>query len=299
MDKRGLIALAETYRLDRGELQQLKFVAESFFDALRIELASCTGTPIKLGELTQSVAGFKDLCVGASPGRCVFLGSPKRVAALVKADPAFARAIVDCLISGRVLPDTDSRALTTIEQRLFSNTMATACIRSAMRTPAAGPMTDGGLSRIDSALAENIADPAEQFGLARIECRIGSASGGVLELALPLAHFSQPEIQPASTTTRVSMPAENKARACLSNADAELVAVLGQAMLTLDAVRALRRGSILALGPLKDGLPEVELRCENQVLFSGAVVEHRGWRRFLIQPRGVSDERADQRAFDA
>jgi flagellar motor switch protein FliM len=298
MDKGGLIALAETYRLDRGELQQLKFVAEGFFDALRIELASCTATAIKLSGLMQSVAGFKDLCLDAPPGRCVFLGSSKRVAALVKADPAFARAIVDCLISGRVLPDADSRALTAIEQRLFSNTMATSCIRSAMRTPTAGPITDGGLSRIDSALAESLADPAEQFGLARIDCRIGSA-GGVLELALPLAQFSKPEIHPISTSARVTMPAENKARTCLANADTELVAVLGQAMLTLDAVRALRRGSILALRPLKDGLPEVELRCGNQVLFSGAVVEHRGWRRFLIQHRGVSDERADQRAFDA
>ena len=92
---------------------------------------------------------------------------------------------------------------------------------------------------------------------------------------------------------------EIKARARLAEANAELVAVLGQALMPLDAVRALGRGSILSLRPLKDGLPNVELRCENQVLFSGVVVEHRGWRRFVIQHRGVSDERTEQRVFDA
>ncbi|HVN29544.1 MAG TPA: FliM/FliN family flagellar motor C-terminal domain-containing protein, partial [Candidatus Binataceae bacterium] len=92
---------------------------------------------------------------------------------------------------------------------------------------------------------------------------------------------------------------ESKARARLNDAQAQLVAVLGQTMMPLDAVLALRRGSILSLRPLKDGLPQIELRCESQVLFCGAVVEHRGWRRFLIQRTGASDERTDQRVLDA
>lgn len=90
------------------------------------------------------------------------------------------------------------------------------------------------------------------------------------------------------------MTGESRVRARLSDARAELVAVLGQLMMPLDAVRALRPGSILSLRPLKDGIPNVELHCQDQVLFSGAVVEHRGWRRFLIQQTGVSDGRREQ-----
>jgi len=298
MHKSGLIALAETYGLDRRELQQLKLLSEGFFDALRDELASCTASSVRLTGLVQSIASFKDVCAGAPHGRLIFLGSSKRIAALVKADAAFARSLVDCLISGRTLPDAAGRALTLIEQRLFSNTMATACTRSATRTLAARPVTSGELRRIEPALAESISDPSEQLGLARINCQIGSAAG-TLELALPLAQFSKPKLQPVPAFSPESMPAESKAREWLANANAELVAVLGQTMMPLETVRSLRAGSILALRPLKDGLPNVELRCGNQVLFSGAVVEHRGWRRFLIQYPGVSDERTDQRVLDA
>jgi flagellar motor switch protein FliM len=297
MHKSGLIALAETYGLDRRGLQQLKLIAEGFFDALRDDLAGCAPVPIKLSGLAQSIASFKDVCLGVPHARIVLVGSSTRVAALVRADSAFARALVDCLISGTILPNAEGRGLTAIEQNLFSNTMATACLRSATRT-LAGPVTSGDLRRVDPVLAESVSDPSEQFGLARITCSVGNTVG-ILELALPLARFSKPRehsiaIHPPATTST-----ESKARARLVDANAELVAVLGQAMMPLDAVRALGRGSILSLRPLKDGLPYVELRCENQVLFSGAVVEHRGWRRFLIQHTGASDERTDQRALDA
>ena len=171
-------------------------------------------------------------------------------------------------------------------------------MRSATRALAARPPGNGELHRIDPTVAESVADPSEQMGLARISCQIGGAIG-IVELALPFAQFSKPKTHPLAISAYDSMPAESKARARLANANAELVAVLGQASLPLDAIRALGPGSILSLRPLKDGLPNVELRCENQVLFSGAVVEHRGWRRFLIQHTGVSDERTDQRTFDA
>ena len=298
MHKTGLIALAETYGVDRRELQQLKLVAESFFEALRNELASGLGVSLKLNGFAQTIATFKDVCIAAPPSRCVFLGSSRRVAAFIRVDSPFARAIVDCLISGRTLPDADNRALTPIEQRLFSDTLATAGLRSAARSLATCPPGNDEVHRIDPAVAESVSDLSEQMGLARITCQLEGAAG-ILELALPVAQFSVPKTHPLVVSARDSMPAESKARTRLANANAELVAVLGQASMPLDAIRALGRGSILPLRPLKDGLPNVELRCENQVLFSGAVVEHRGWRRFLIQHTGVSDERTDQRTFDA
>jgi flagellar motor switch protein FliM len=299
MHKSGLIALAETYGLDRRELQQLKLVAEAFFEALRTELSSSIATPIKLSGLVQTVASFKDACAGAPHGRQIFLGTPARVAALIRTDAAFARAIVDCLIAGKTsqTQDADPRALTAIEDRLFLNTMAMACVR-ASRTLAARPVTGGELRRLEPALAENISDPAENFGLAAITCHLGSASA-TLELALPLARFSLPIAHPLPASAQEAMSAESKARTLLAHASAELVAVLGQTRMPLDAVRALGPGSILALRRLKDGLPEVELRCGPQVLFSGAVVEHRGWRRFVIRHTGVADERTEEPGLDA
>src|ERR1700731_1100987 len=51
MHKSGLVALANTYGLDRRELQQLKLLAEGFFDELREQLAACAATSIRLRAL--------------------------------------------------------------------------------------------------------------------------------------------------------------------------------------------------------------------------------------------------------
>jgi hypothetical protein len=101
MHKSGLLALADTYGLDRRELLHLKLLAEGFFDELREQLASCAGTSIKLSGMVQSISSFKEVCAGVPATQLIFLGSDKGVAALVKVDAAFARALVDCVISGR------------------------------------------------------------------------------------------------------------------------------------------------------------------------------------------------------
>ena len=129
-------------------------------------------------------------------------------------------------------------------------------------------------------------------GLAAITCHIGSASGRSSWRCPSHASPSRWRIR-FRASAHDAVPAESKARARLADASAELVAVMGQAMMPLDVVRALGPGSILPLRRLKDGVPEVELRCGHQVLFSGAVVEHRGWRRFVIRQTGVSDERTE------
>ena len=59
MHKNGLVALADTYGLDRRELQQLKLLAEGFFDELREQLASCAGTSIRLSGLVQSISSLQ------------------------------------------------------------------------------------------------------------------------------------------------------------------------------------------------------------------------------------------------
>jgi flagellar motor switch protein FliM len=294
MHKSGLLALADTYGLDRRELQQLKLLAEGFFDELRAQLASRAATSIRLNGLVQSISSFKDVCAGVPVCQLVFLGSDQGVAALIKADAVFARSLVDCVISGRTSQEAPGRGLTTVEEYLLSNTLATVCSRGATRTLAAQLTPGGELRRLEPALAESVSDSSEQLVLARITCRIGGG-GGALELALPFSRISKPRAHPVPAHLPDSIPAESRARARLADARAELVAVLGQAMMPLEAVRALGPGSILSLRPFIGGAPNLELHCGDQVLFSGAVVEHRGWRRFLIQQTGVSDERTEQR----
>ena len=293
MHKSGLLALADTYGLDRRELQQLKLLAEAFFNDLREQLTSCAGTPIRLSGLAQSISNFKDVCAEVPSCQLIFLGSDQTVTAVIRTDAAFARAMVDCVISGTTTQAADGRALTTVEEFLLSNTMASTCRRSATRTlaPALGP--GGELRRVDTTLAANVADSSEQVVLARIECQIGGA-GGTLDLALPFSRISKRRAHPVAVHLSGQMRAESRARAWLGDASAELVAVLGQLPMPLNAVRELGPGSILPLGPLKRSVPTIELHCGGQALFSGAVVEHRGWRRFLIQQTGDLDERSKQ-----
>ena len=298
MHKTGLVALAETYGLDRGELLQLKLLAEGFFDELREQLASCAGTPIRLSGLTQSISSFKDVCAGAPVRQMIFLGSGKMAAALVKTDPAFAAALVECVISGKASPQPAARAMTPVEEHLLANTMALVCTGAATTTLAPQLAPGGELRRLEPALAEGIADSTDQVALARINCQMGGGAG-TIELAIAFARFAKSSTHPVPAHPPDPMPAEDKARARLANANAELIAVLGQTLMPLDAVRALGPGSILALRPFKGGVPGIELHCGGLVLCSGAVVEHRGWRRFLIQPTGVSDERTEQPRLSA
>lgn len=295
MHRSGLLALADTYGLDPGELQRLKLLAEAFFDDLRRQLTDCaTGAPVRLSGLQQSISTFKDVCAGTPPSRLVFLGANQTVAALVKADAALARSLVDHIISGRTTPKADPAPLTTLEEYLLTNSMAVACLSSATRTLAAQFGAGAEIRRLEAAAAVPSTDSAEQLVTARIECRIG-AGAGALELGLPLPRMAKTRTRPSPAYVASSVSMESKARVCLGAARTELVAVLGQLMMPLDAIRALAPGSILALRPFRDGIPNVELRFGDQALFFGAIVEHRGWRRFLIQQTGVADERAEQR----
>ena len=293
MDKSGLVALAETYGLDRRELQRLKLLAESFFEELRDRLADSIGTAIRLSGLVQSISTFKDVCAGTSDSQFIFLGTGHKVAALIKTDAAFARALVDCLISGKTSEQPTALPLTAVEEYLLANSMTAACTRAASRALAAQLGYSGELRRIEPAGADSITQSEEQQVRARIVCQIGGGAGA-LELALPSSRISKTATHPLPAQSPDSVPAETKARMRLPEAEAELVAVMGQIMMPLDAVRALGPGSILTLKAFKGGVPGVELHCGDQVLFSGAVVEHRGWRRFLIQQTGVSDERTEQ-----
>jgi flagellar motor switch protein FliM len=293
MHKTGLLALADTYGLDRRELQHLKLLAETFFNDLRDRLAAAAGIPIRLSGLTQSLSAFKDICDEVPLCRRALFGTDKSIGAIVKADQSLAAALVESLISGKSSPDGAQRKLTAMEENLLAHTFAAACNRSVAHVLAGKISLEGELRRIEPSIGATLPQWSDQMVLARIGAEI-SGGGGVLELALPFSRMTKARRHPAFAPSASAGVGKTRAIAHLGSARAELVAVLGRLPLTLDSVGALSPGSILALRPLKDGLPVLELHCGGQVLFSGSVVEHGGWRRFLIQQTGDTDERSKQ-----
>jgi flagellar motor switch protein FliM len=293
MHKTGLLALADTYGLDRRELQHLKLLAENFFNDLRDRLAIAAGIPIRLGGLAQSLSAFKDICPDVPLCRRAFFGTEQSIGAMVTADQQFAGALVDSLISGKCSPGSAERKLTAMEENLFANTFATACTRSVAHILAGHIGTESELRRIQTSAGTDLPEWSDQMVLARIGAEM-SGGGGELELALPLSRMAKARRHPTFAQPASSAIGKKKAVAQLGKARAELVAVLGRLPVTLDSLGGLGPGSILALRPLRDGAPILELHCGGQVLFSGAVVEHRGWRRFLIQQTGDLDERSKQ-----
>lgn len=294
MQANGLAALAETYGLERAELQRLKFVAESFFEDLREELTRSVAVSFRLFNLAQIVTSAGEVCAGVPTSQIVFLAARGGATALLKVDQKFARAFVDCAIVGGTTPPTPSeRKLTTVEERLLGNTLGSACLRCAQRTIAKLLDLGDPLRILRTAETPGIKalDPAERIVLARIECQFGGGSGAI-ELGLPVEHLDKlsPRLLPTAPKAARSPAGANKVRSSLAAARADLIAVLGEVMMPLETVRALAPGSILTLLPLRNGIPHVELSWAGQKLFSGAAVEHRGWRRFLIQKIGGSDE---------
>ena len=294
MQGNGLAALAETYGLERAELQRLKFIAESFFDDLREELTRAVAVSFRLSDLTQLVISAGEVCGGVPPCQIVFLGAHSGAAALLKVDRDFARAFVDCAIAGgATAPTPAERKLTTVEERLLTNTFGNACLRSAQRTVAR--ILDQGeplrLIRAADTPNTSVLAASERIVMARIACQFGGG-GGAIEFGLTVEHLAKLSSRPAPAPPKnpQSAAGEHKIRSSLAAARADLVAVLGKVMMPLDTVRALVPGAVVVLQPIRSGIPRVELYWAHQRLFSGAVVEHCGWRRLLIQKIGGSDE---------
>jgi flagellar motor switch protein FliM len=308
MHKSGLAALADSYRAEHAELERLKTAAEAFFGDLRDALTQCAGTSATTAELKLSHQTCEQLCENSLPHQIlaiatVAVGSGARVAALVKADGPMARALVDCIIAGAAnAPEQPGPALTVIEEHLFADSFRAACIASARRT-LTGLLGGADLRLLRSetgAAAMPALEPSARLLSARVTCEIGGGSGS-LEIAFPAPQASTLKESPSPRPSHPPDAAASRRKllATLGASQVGLTAVLGQVTMPLEAVRALGPGSVLILQNMRRAVAEVELHCEDQVLFSGTVVEHRGWRRFLIHRAGGFDERTEQPRFDA
>jgi flagellar motor switch protein FliM len=306
MPKDGLIALADSYGLERNELHQLKILAENFFDNLREDLLSYAGRSIRMVDLTQTTANFSDFSIDAVAARhLVFLGFVDQIIAVVRLDDDLARALVDCMLGGSTSkPAAPERKMTAVEERVIANTLGAAILRTAQRL--LGPMLQDSVNlrmmRIEHrpVLVADTLAPSEQLVTARVRCDAG-AKGGWIELGLPfsLIYKIRTRLTPTLHKTAVQAGGVQKARAFLGEASIDLSAVLGKLTLPLSGIRALAPGSILMLQNAPRGLPSIELRSGDQPLFTGMIIEQDGWYRFLIDKTGGTDERANSNDADA
>jgi flagellar motor switch protein FliM len=306
MPKGGLIALADSYGLERTELHQLKVLAESFFDKLREDLLSYAGRSIRMVDLSQTTSSFKDFSIDPVAARhLLFVGFNRQIVAVIRLDHELAGALVDSLLgSGDAKPAAADRKMTAVEERVIANTLGAAVVNTAQRVIA--PMLQSGINlrllRIEhrAGLVGDTLPAAEQMVSARVRCDAGGG-GGWIELALPfpIIYKIRAGLTPVKARNINPTDSEHRARTLLADASLELSAVLGQVTMPLSGIRNLKAGSILMLQKTPHGLPSVELTSGGQALFTGKIIQQDGWYRFLIEKTGGNDERADSDDTDA
>jgi flagellar motor switch protein FliM len=306
MPKEGLLALAESYGLERNELRQLKLLAENFFDKLREDLLGYVGRSLRMVDLAQSTLSFVEFSTDAVAARhLMFLGFTDQHIAVVRIDDDLAHALIESMFGGATAkPEAPERKMTAVEERVIANTIGAAIVRTAQRV--LGPMLHDSINlrllRIEhrAVLVADTFAPSEQLVTARVRCDAG-AKGGFVELGLPfsLIYKMRGTLTPVRPQTATSTDGEHKARTFLGDASMELSAVLGRLSMPLSGVRALAPGSILMLQKAERGLPNIELRSGDQPLFTGMIVEQDGWYRFLIDKIGGTNERANPDDADA
>jgi flagellar motor switch protein FliM len=306
MPKEGLTALAESYGLERNELHQLKILTESFFDKLREDFLSYAGRSIRMVELTQNTSIFSDFATDPVAARhLVFFGFATQTIAVVRLDDNLARALLDGMLGGGdAKPASPERKMSAVEERVIANTIGAAIVKTAQRV--LGPIIHESLNlrliRIEHrpVMVADTLPPSEQMVTARVRCDAG-ANGGWIELGLPftLIYKIRAGLTPTRTPVTNAAGGEQRARTLLGDAALELSAVLGRLSLPLSGIRKLRAGSILMLQKTRRGLPSLELRCGDQPLFTGKIIQQDGWYRFLVDKTGGIDERANPDGPDA
>ena len=306
MPKEGLIALAESYGLERTELHQLKILAEAFFDKLREELLNYIGRSLRIADLGQTTVSFAEFCTDPIAARHLMLiGLPHQMVAAVRLDHELARALVDCMLGGANAQAGVPERMTTVEQRIIANTLGAAVVKISQLVLSPILQEESRNLRLwkiehRPVLIPDTLSPSDQLVTARVRCDVGKA-GGWIELGLPFSFILKirPLLTPGRPIGSKAGNSEDKARTLLADASLELSAVLGSLSLPLSRIRALAPGSILLLQKTQGGLPRIQLYSSEQPLFTGTIVEQDGWYRFLIDQTGGNDERANANGSDA
>jgi flagellar motor switch protein FliM len=257
-------------------------------------------------ELSQSTSSFSDFATDPVAARhLVYLGIAAQTIAVVRLDDDLARALVDCMLGGAdAKPSSPERKISAVEERVIANTIGAAILKTAQRVLGTILHDSSALRliRIEHrpAVVADILAPSEQMVTARVRCDAG-AKGGWIELGLPFTviYKIRSGLTPTRTRTIDAAAGELRARTLLADAALELSGVLGRLSIPLSGIHGLRPGSILMLQKTRRGLPSLELRCGDQPLFTGTIIQQDGWYRFLIDKTGGNDERANPDDSDA
>ncbi|HUA35781.1 MAG TPA: FliM/FliN family flagellar motor switch protein [Candidatus Binataceae bacterium] len=293
----GIPALVDSYGLERSELHQLRLLAERLFDQLREELARSLRCAVRMLEVSQGAETMVEFCTDPHAQHLAILGFDGEAAVVVRLEKSLAFALVDAAFyadSPSQPRDGGERKLSLTEQYILQSTLGLALAAVLRRVFGIffGSRTDLELMRMEHSprLVPDALPPAEQIVTTGVKCLVGHTGGGAIDIGIPLSIILQvrTRLVPPKTVNAHDNPA-SRARKLLSGARVRLDAVLGHRMMPLNEVRALAPGSIILLQKLTNGVPCIELHCGGHALFSGTVVQHRGWNRFLIHRQGECD----------
>jgi flagellar motor switch protein FliM len=291
VQRTGLSALADTYGLERSELQQVRLLGQRFFDSFAEILARYVGSRIEVTQIRQRSEKFSDFDAAGPDHYQSFLGFDGEPALAMRLEHSLATAIVDALLGGSCAlgrEGADSMiGLTSTEVRMLSKVLDTVLIGAfqplngaLFRNPAEAEI----LKRIDQAGGAKRFEVTEAMVVIEALCALGEQRGW-LGIALPTSIISQVRrrLSPERSAPPVRPATASIGRTALAEAALPIRALLATQQMSLAEVRKLGPGSVIALGKLQRNLPRVALIVEGQTLVHGTVVEEKGWRRFLIE----------------
>ncbi|MGH7838203.1 MAG: hypothetical protein ACREQC_10345, partial [Candidatus Binataceae bacterium] len=128
MMKAGLLALAESYGLERGATQTLGRLGERFFELLGENFESLVAQRVKLLGLSQSVESFADFCTAAPSQHTLVCGVAGRPAMAFRIDHALTLGLVDGVLGKYDAPSSESAEspLTVTERRILVSVLKSA-----------------------------------------------------------------------------------------------------------------------------------------------------------------------------
>lgn len=288
MQKTGLIALADTYNLGRGELDLFRQLTRRFFDHFREEIGISTGAALSVGAIRHRVEAGNGSAGIAADNYVVVLALDGQPAVTLTSGGLLASAILDVALGGEPRPRQDSsRAWTPTEAWILAATMGQAAVAASEYAFKAAVTRSPRFVAIASGRGRSIASALEKICLMPAmlaQCTLGPVTDELALAASPAmfaaSHIKALKHHPPSVR---GITDKDRARAHFGNTRVEIKAVLGRREMTFSEVRALAPGAIVMLGPLNGPAPRVSLCCGDQVLFDASAVAHRGWNRVLVR----------------
>jgi flagellar motor switch protein FliM len=290
MQNDGLKSLAESYALERNQLQQVKLLSEQMFEEICGELAALCNVVPRLGDLKLRMTSGESEVLDQQPTALgLALEHGGAWVALLTMNRALAHALVDYATGSDQHTDDQApaRPLTKIELQILSDTAGAATTHAFNRVLAALFGLTTSLCVVREMASHHGTIPMGRVTVARTECKFGGVIGE-LTLSLPLSILLTVRHkldQGARTETARLEQDKRTAISALHHAVFELHAVLAVQTVTLDLLATLRPGAVLMFGRMADNALRLELCYQGQTLFSGFAVEDRGWRKFLIERR--------------